>query len=125
MNRDKPVFSYLVSRTSRPVVDKKGRLVGTLAGTPSDMSKWKEAVQRIEKKLKRAQELLGLGVNDEAGEQGDFVAKHLGYTHGGGRAQPSNHKHRSRTVNDVLAEILGDDDFDKLAWFQSGSPLFV
>jgi hypothetical protein len=121
MNHDEPVSHInVISRTSRPLVDKKGRLVGILAGTPSN-AKWKEAVERMTKKLKTAQELLGLGAHSEAGDRGDFVAKHCGYTHGGGRTQPSNHEYRSQTVNDALAEVLGDNDFDKLAWFQSGS----
>lgn len=115
-------FISRFSRTPRPLVQKKGRsrVVGILAGTPPDPAKWQEAVKRITKKLKKAQERLEPCVHKEAGERGNFIAKHCGYAHGGGRTQPSNHRYGSQTVNDVLAEILGDDDFDMLAWFQSG-----
>lgn len=110
------------SRTPRLLVERKGdsRRVGVLAGIPSDATKWQEAVARITKKLKDGQVRLAPYNSTEASGRGDYIARHCGYAHGGGRPQPSNIQQRTRMATNIMAEIMGDDDFEKLAWFQSG-----
>ena len=100
------------------------RVLGLLAGEPPGPG-WKDAVTRMNRQLKEGQETVGMpGGTKEAGDRGQFIAKHTGYTHGGGRTEPSNIPYSSEAVREVMEDIRSNDDFKKLAWYQSGTAFF-
>ena len=98
-------------------------MLGLLAGEPPAPD-WKDAVARMSTQLKEGEEKIGMpGGTKEAGDRGQFIAKPTGCTHGGGRTEPSNISYNSEVIREVMEDIQSDDDFKKLAWFQSGMAL--
>ena len=107
-------------------MESKGRhrVLGLLAGQPPGPD-WEDAVLRMNQQLKVGEEKISMpGGTKEAGNRGQYVSKPTGYTHGGGRTEPLNIPYSSEAVHEVMEDIRSNDDFKKLAWYQSGTAFF-
>ncbi|THU79338.1 hypothetical protein K435DRAFT_697978, partial [Dendrothele bispora CBS 962.96] len=71
-------------RTTRPILDKQGRVVAVLAGRPRS-SDWDALVQKGTEEIARARNDLTFTRKQTEHSRGDFPAVTIGVAHGGGR----------------------------------------
>ncbi|THU90572.1 hypothetical protein K435DRAFT_613407, partial [Dendrothele bispora CBS 962.96] len=103
-------------RTSRPILDKHGRVVAVLAGRPRS-SDWDALVKGGAEEIARAREELTFTRKQTEHSRGDFPAVTVGVAHGGGRREPGNVRQSNPAALAVLTTLLAMHFFQSLAGF--------
>jgi hypothetical protein len=111
------ILVLIASRTTLPVVDRKtNKIIAVLAGRPSEKD-WPAVCKSLADILEHERSNLS-----EAGaspsRRGAFVAKQTGYSHGGGRTQPSAFNNNQCTES-VLSRLRRETGFVRLADFMA------
>jgi hypothetical protein len=113
--------NYCSSAT--PIVDKEGRVIAVLAGSPSDPG-WAELQRSAAFKLEECRKLCKFTGKLADNRQGDFPALAQGISFGGGQTIPKN-LNNSRTNKNVLTYLNSQDEFKRIAGFASGMCPFL